>query len=441
MSILDNERVRELSALLKDNAAQNRYLISDLVLEQDGQTLQFANLVMEGGGTLGIALVGYVYALEQANIRFLSVGGSSVGAIVALLLSCIGNRTEEKGPALAELLSEMDMASFIDGNAVARALSRKLGNMNTEKWKLPFILLFLLSLNTLLKYLGLNPGERFLDWLVQCLADAGVHTMEEAQILLDYLPDGLVHRTRGSGFAKPETSLKLVVADLTTSSKVIFPEMAPLYWEDPKKINPARFVRASMSIPFFFQPMEVRGVSKISDIKERWAKLCSFDGEVPDRITFSDGGLLSNFPISLFHQERVPDVPTLGARLGSSSRTVKEISTLGGLLGNMISALRHYSDYEFIYNNPDYSRLLGYIPTEAHSWLNFQMSEAEKQELFIKGMVSAYDFLETFDWPTYKQIRREQIDLNASLSRFGWGSPRRRNSTSGEDNGKENYNR
>ncbi len=32
--------------------------------------IQFVDLVMEGGGVLGIALVGYTYALESVGIRF-----------------------------------------------------------------------------------------------------------------------------------------------------------------------------------------------------------------------------------------------------------------------------------------------------------------------------------------------------------------------------------
>ena len=47
------------------------------------------------------------------------------------------------------------------------------------------------------------------------------------------------------------------------------------------------------------------------------------------------------------------------------------------------------------------------------------MSDEEKLTLFKKGMVAAYEFLETFDWLTYKEIRREQRALEVSLSRFG----------------------
>ena len=347
-----------------------------------------------------------IYALEQADIRFLSVGGSSVGAIVSLLLACRGQRTEEKGASLANVISGMDMASFIDGGPCSGALSRLLGSGDFGKKKARLALLSLFSLRTLFKKLGLNPGNQFLEWLTGCLAEYGINTLEDARRVIEYIPDNLTHRTYGSDFARPGAELKLVAADLTTSSKIVFPEMSPLYWENPDSVNPALFARASMSIPGFFQPMEVTGVSDITDADEKWATLCSFAGEIPDRITFADGGLLSNFPISLFHQPRVPRAPTFGARLGSNSRVVNEIDSLGGYVGNLFSSLQHNNDYDFIYKHPDYRHLITYIPTEGHNWLNFFMSDEEKLILFKKGMTAAHAFLEKFDWQGYKEIRR-----------------------------------
>jgi len=418
MDLLIDNDVQALSEKLRRNAGDGKYLVSDLVLEHDGKTLQFVDLVMEGGGTLGIALAGYIYALEQANIRFLGIGGSSVGAIVALLLSCLGKRTEEKGGPLAEIIANMDMSSFIDGNVYAGALSKLIGSegASVKKWKI--ILLSLLSSGSVFKKLGLNPGDKFLEWLTGCLKDAGVSTLEDMRKITAFIPEGLTHRNYGSKFTKPSASLKLVATDITTNTKAVFPDMAALYWSDPGALNPAYFGRASMSIPLFFQPMEVHGVSSINNVAEKWKNLCSFDGDVPDKITFSDGGLLSNFPISLFHQSRVPNAPTFGARLSSYSRVVKEVSSIGSYAGGLLNALRHYSDYDFIYQNPDYQNLITYIPTTGHNWLNFFMSDDEKLILFKKGMVAAYEFLEAFDWMTYKEIRREQHALEASLSRI-----------------------
>lgn len=415
MNLLADSEIARLRDALRQNAAEGRYRVSDLVAEENGQTCQYVDLVMEGGGTLGIALVGYIYALEQAGIRFLSVGGSSVGAIVALLLAGMGERTEEKGERLAEIISEMDMASFIDGGLFAGALSRLLGSGGAASKPVRLVLLALLSTRDLLAKLGLNPGDKFLAWLTDCLGGFGVYTYADMRARIERLPETLTHREQGADFRRPEPALKVVAADLTTSSKIIFPEMAELYWQQVEEVNPALFARASMSIPLFFQPMTVSGVSKIIGSGEKWENLCSFTGEIPDQITFSDGGLLSNFPISLFHKNRIPNAPTFGARLGSRFRVVKEIDAIGEYGGGLFNALRHYSDYDFIYQNPDYRQLIAYIPTEGHNWLNFYMKDEEKLALFRAGMHAAFEFLQQFDWRYYKEVRK--LHLQSGLTR------------------------
>ena len=46
---------------------------------EDAQSHQYVDLVQEGGGTLGIALVGYTYVMEKAGIRFLVSPGHRLG--------------------------------------------------------------------------------------------------------------------------------------------------------------------------------------------------------------------------------------------------------------------------------------------------------------------------------------------------------------------------
>ena len=65
---------------------------SDIV---DAEGHQYVDLVQEGGGMLGIALVGYSYVLEQAGIRFFSLAGTSAGAINTLMLAAIGNDSRQ----------------------------------------------------------------------------------------------------------------------------------------------------------------------------------------------------------------------------------------------------------------------------------------------------------------------------------------------------------
>ena len=56
------------------------------------QKRPIVDLVQQGGGMFGVALLGYTYIMEKAGIRFHSFGGTSAGAINAAFLAAIPNR-------------------------------------------------------------------------------------------------------------------------------------------------------------------------------------------------------------------------------------------------------------------------------------------------------------------------------------------------------------
>ncbi|MDZ7847323.1 MAG: hypothetical protein U5L96_11415 [Owenweeksia sp.] len=47
------------------------------------------------------------------------------------------------------------------------------------------------------------------------------------------------------------------------------------------------------------------------------------------------------------------------------------------------------------------------------NWLNFEMSTERQQRLFRLGAERALKFLEKFDWPFYKDTRRDLLQVNA----------------------------
>src|SRR5215217_3986860 len=101
--------------------------------------------------------------------------------------------------------------------------------------------------------LGLNPGEKFLEWLSTILERDGVETSRKLLDRMATIPEGL--RIHNEGPLVPDQSkppLSLVAADVSTQTKVDFPRMAPLYWPDPDEVDPAQYVRASISLPAFF---------------------------------------------------------------------------------------------------------------------------------------------------------------------------------------------
>lgn len=61
----------------------------------------------------------------------------------------------------------------------------------------------------------------------------------------------------------------VITTDINAKIKVELPTMANLYWseEELKHISPAEFVRASMSVPFFFEPFQKRINKDDSSVK------------------------------------------------------------------------------------------------------------------------------------------------------------------------------
>jgi NTE family protein len=381
-----------------------KHPISDIV---DDEGNQYVDLVMEGGGMLGIALVGYTYALEQAGIRFLGVGGTSAGSINALLIAAMGAPAEAKSPAILEELCAKNFHDFIDGSSDARDFID-----SAIAGKGPVVLAFKAAqvIDDVNGHLGLNPGKDFYNWISDILARRGIHTLAQLKDRLATLPKGL--RTRNGKLLdtaeKAEARLALVAADVTTETKVVFPEMAELYFADPDGENPARFVRASMSIPFFFQPYVVNRIPRSPGQEAKWKKHAGLtvDGwKIPTSVTFIDGGIMSNFPIALFHDTtKVPDAPTFGVKLGGDGRK-HDTSRPLKLLGAIFNSARHCLDYDFICQNPDYRQLVCPIRVDDYNWLDFGMSDTDKLGLFVEGVLAAGQFLATFDWPAYKKTR------------------------------------
>ena len=406
LTVIENDPlIRPLVSKIEKKFKNGQYIVSDIIQKEKGLTYQYVDLVMEGGGVLGIALVGYIYALEKAGIRFLSIGGTSAGSIAALMLMAVDDRDQIKSDKLIEILFGLDIKEFIDGDDDAKDFSLFLGQDDLSKKKIKAIWKGAQVIDNVVNDLGLNPGDTFVSWLEENLKASGVSTLKDLKHRINYLPDGLQNRTTSKRVTRLECELALVTADITTETKVVFPEMAPLYWAKPDNVNPALFVRASMSIPLFFQPFQASGLTRIPGYKKKWKELAGYEGKIPSKVYFQDGGIMSNFPINLFHVDGVPLAPTFGVKLNSSARKYQSIDGPISYLFSMFNSIRHYADFDFLARNPDYSQLITYINTEDHNWLNFFMKDKEKLELFRKGVLNGFEFLEQFDWKKYKKVR------------------------------------
>lgn len=112
MSLSVNRYLKEVEEIKNKATALSNKEFSDTI-DENGH--QYVDLVMEGGGVLGLALVGYIYILEQAGIRFIGIAGTSAGSIAALLLSAIDVPEKEKSERLIDMIANMPINTFIDG--------------------------------------------------------------------------------------------------------------------------------------------------------------------------------------------------------------------------------------------------------------------------------------------------------------------------------------
>ena len=376
---------------------------------EDGEGNQYVDLVQEGGGVLGVALVGYTYVLEKVGIRFFSLAGTSAGAINTIMLAGLGPVQETKSEAILKILSNKDLFDLVDGDrAVRRLIQRAIRGESGIGWHLARHAIRFYRILT--RRLGLNPGKDFTNWITTELAANQINSMDELDALRTKLPPGLKH-TGGTSVDGLLPRLAIIAADITTHSKIEFPRMTGLFFKNPEEVSPAELVRTSMSIPLFFEPVTWENIPNAGQkSNQAWIDHCRYFGPVPEKVTFVDGGLLSNFPINVFHRTDggVPRMPTFGVRLSTFRESHSQIKGLKSMAGAMISTMRQIYDYDFLKRNPDYSQLICHIDADKDfNWLDFEISREEQVNMFVLGAREAVRFLNEFDWEKYKETRRK----------------------------------
>jgi NTE family protein len=331
-----------------------------------------ADLVLEGGGVLGIGHVGAISVLERAGYSFPRVAGTSAGSVVGALVAA-GMRSSR----ITEIMATLDYRQFADRSLLDRV---PIGGP----------LLSLLTDN------GVFEGDRLREWLGNLLVDErGVETFGD--IPIDD-PDSSL---------PPERRFRLVV----TATDVTRGELVHLPWDyeltyglDPGRQLVVDAVRGSMSIPFFYEP----------------ATLVSSDG-TPS--TLVDGGVLSNFPIDIFDRTdgRPPRWPTFGVKLlPPLPIDAGKLMPIAGLFKHGPVALAADLAMTTIVGR-DQAHLAKpwvkvrtmQVDTEGVNPVDFGLSRADATKLFENGQAAATRFLTTWDWEHYLATFRGVASLDA----------------------------
>jgi len=283
------------------------------------------NLAFKGGGVLGIAYAGAIEALEEKKVleQIQHVAGTSAGAITAALISLKYTSAD-----ILKVVAATDFKAFEDGWDPLRIAS---------------------------KY-GLYKGEAFLTWMRKCITDKG---LPATATFADFAKAGML-------------DLHVFAADLNERTLKEFSAGTT-----PNTIV-AEAVRASMSIPLFF---------------EAW----TFSNSIPDNHIYVDGGTIYNFPITTFDSnDDLANPETLGFYLQNIHGT-NPPSTLGNdqlmqYVKDLFETLTDSQAIDFD-KDPEEKKRTVVIDDFGISATNFGLTDDQKKQLYNSGKTATTDYL------------------------------------------------
>ena len=338
-----------------------------------------ADLVLEGGGVKGIGLVGAFSTLVDHDYTFHRIAGTSAGAIVGALIAA-GMPPED----LQRVMRTVDYGHFQDEGFVDHlGLVGKGISILFEK--------------------GIYEGRYLVEWLDSILMDLGARTFGDLRI------------EDPNSSLPPERAYKLVImtSDVTRGRLVRLPWDYPKYGLDADEQLVADAVRASMSIPFFYEPQRFYGRD------EQGERVRSF---------MVDGGMLSNFPIEVFDRTdgKPPRWPTFGIKLSAKPSIPQlerfEVKGALGLAKAMVGTMTNFHDQMHI-DDPSVLARTMFVDTQHVKATDFDIDEPSQDMLFTNGERGAGKFLSGWDFERYvAEFRTDAtIDLTAEQPRVDAG--------------------
>jgi NTE family protein len=369
----------------RDAETQQRFdVAADKLRAADGQRVGtqppqlVADLVLEGGGVKGIGLAGAILVLDEAGYRFRAVAGTSAGAVGALLVAAI-TKAGRPMAALRGYLESVDYTKFMPGGKVHHFLDRVSPPAAVSRAQMA----------VLAERMGLYSGDYLKEWLGPIIHDdLGVRTF--ADLRLDPRDDP-------EASLAPERQYSVVVhtSDVTRGVLARLPWDYSFYGLNPDEQDPVDAVRASMSIPFFFEPVEVQSRDAVVELPQTGG------GVAPVRFaagtqTWVDGGLLANFPIHAFDRtdDRAPRWPTLAIRLSSYQQ---EFGPTTACQNSQELALRCLKtlvgEWDSYQQDEATAQRTIYVDHGGLAATDFDITRDQQNVLFLNGVQAATQFI------------------------------------------------
>lgn len=327
--------------------------------------MPYADIVLEGGGVKGIALIGALDVLEERGYQFKRVAGTSAGAIVGALVAAGFSAPERAG-----IMRSVDYGKFQDGDFLDRFLLGKAISLVFEH--------------------GIYDGDYLRSWLAEQLSTKGVHTFADLAYQDQERP------------LPPEQAYRLVVmaSDISAGCLRRLPwDLGHYDDRDPATQSVVESVRASMSIPFFYRPVKWRDRAR----EQSW---------------IVDGGMLSNFPVDVFDSPSgtAPRWPTLGIKLSAqpdaAQGRVNAVAGVGSMGLAMLNTLTGFYDRMHLAAGDTVDRTI-FVDTGKVKSTDFDLTEEDQSFLYDSGRSAATAFLDgtgsrpAWDFDAYVARHRE----------------------------------
>ncbi|MGE3683873.1 MAG: patatin-like phospholipase family protein [Bdellovibrionales bacterium] len=322
----------------------------------------FRNLVFEGGGVKSIAYLGALEVLEEKNIlpQIERVGGTSAGAINALILSLGYTRAEQ-----TQILRDLDFNKFMD-----------------SEWG------YLRDAFRLINEFGWYKGDFFSKWIGGLIAprlgqsNATFRALKEA--------------------GRPD--LYIIGTNLSTELAEVFS------YENSPDLAIADAVRISMSIPLFF-----RAIRRSQDLYVDGGVVDNYPVKLFDQYKFirpedrPRNGRITDYyerdnqrvqaPTYVYNRE------TLGFRLDSTSEirvlrdhqsaTHKPIKNFVDYMKALMGTLIDVQSHQHLHSD-DWQRTI-YIDTLGVGATEFEISQERKDQLIESGRRLTRAYFEWYD--------------------------------------------
>jgi NTE family protein len=337
-----------------------------------------ADLALEGGGVKGIGLVGAILVLDEAGYTFRAVAGTSAGAIAAVLVAALA-RAGHPMAELRQLIASLDFMNFMPNGKLHQLLKEVGGKRGNE----------LADFAVLLARQGVYSGDYLSEWLSPILHDQlGIKTF--ADLRLDATADPGQSLPPGQDY-----SLVVHTSDITRATLTRLPWDYPLYGLDPDAQDPVTAVRASMSIPFFFEPVHVTS----QDARVTFPQTGGGQTEVryaAGTESWVDGGLLANFPIRAFDRADggTPRWPTIGVKLSkfqTEFAPTQACTSSHDVLRHIAKTLTGEWDSHSI-DEATAARII-FVDHMGLTATDFDLTKAQQDALFLNGVGAATTFM------------------------------------------------